>query len=150
MTEVRFYQLQRQSLDQVLPVLVSRTLERGWKAVIETTGPERLSAIDDALWTFSDDSFLPHAPASEADPAADPVVLIEGPGNPIGATVRFLVDGAPLPGDIASYELVVVVFDGNDEEALAGAREQWRAVKSSGHDATYWQQDADGRWDKKA
>ncbi len=149
MTEVRFYQLQRQTLEQVLPVLLTRTLERGWKAVVETTGPERLSALDDALWTFSDDSFLPHAPVSEAD-AADPVVLVDGPANPGEAPVRFLVDGAPLPEAVEGYHLLVVVFDGNDEEALALAREQWRQVKAGGHEATYWQQDSDGRWNKKA
>lgn len=149
MSEVRFYQLQRQRLEQVLPVLLSRTLERGWSAVVETTSDERLSALDDALWTFADDSFLPHAPAREAA-GDEPVVLVNGPDNPTGAPVRFLIDGAALPGSLQTYELLVILFDGLDEEALARAREQWRLVKASGSAATYWQQDEAGRWNKKA
>ena len=42
------------------------------------------------------------------------------------------------------------MFDGNDEEALARARADWKKAKESGLAATYWQQDEDGRWQKKA
>jgi DNA polymerase-3 subunit chi len=51
-----------------------------------------------------------------------------------------------LPDDAESYQRIVLLFDGEDEEAVAAARETWRAVKAQGHDATYWQPDAQGRW----
>jgi len=70
--------------------------------------------------------------------------------NPNGAVIRFLVEGASLPEDIASYQRLAILFDGNDVQALAIARDQWRAVKDGGHDATYWQQDDSGRWQRKA
>jgi DNA polymerase-3 subunit chi len=70
--------------------------------------------------------------------------------NPNKASVRFLVDGAPLPPDVAAYERVVVMFDGQDEQALAKAREVWKQVRAGGHEATYWQQNDNGRWEKKA
>jgi DNA polymerase III subunit chi len=44
----------------------------------------------------------------------------------------------------------MILFDGNDPEALALARDHWRAVKEAGHDASYWQQDPRGRWERKA
>jgi DNA polymerase-3 subunit chi len=78
------------------------------------------------------------------------VLLTLSGSNLNGAQIRFLVEGAPLPEDAAAYERLMVLFDGADEDALAAAREQWRVVKSAGHDATYWQQDARGRWEKKA
>jgi hypothetical protein len=28
-------------------------------------------------------------------------------------------------------------------------REQWRGLKDSDHDLTYWRQDNQGRWEKK-
>ena len=49
-----------------------------------------------------------------------------------------------------SYERLAILFDGNDVQALAFARDQWRAVKDGSHDATYWQQDERGRWQRKA
>jgi DNA polymerase III subunit chi len=78
------------------------------------------------------------------------VVLTLSESNPNRAAIRFLVEGAPLPAEVSGYERLVVVFDGNDEEALAAARGHWKAVKAAGHEATYWQQDPRGRWEKKA
>jgi DNA polymerase III subunit chi len=149
-TEVLFYHLQRQPLEAVLPSLLEKSLERGWRAVVQATSEERLSALDDQLWTFSEDSFLPHGTDREANAADQPVVLTLGSGNPNGASVRFLLEGAELPEDASAYERMVVLFDGNDPEALALARDQWRAVKAAGHEATYWQQDQRGRWERKA
>jgi DNA polymerase-3 subunit chi len=43
----------------------------------------------------------------------------------------------------------VLLFDGEDEEAVTAARTQWSAAKEKGLDATYWQADERGRWSKK-
>jgi DNA polymerase-3 subunit chi len=149
-TEILFYHLQRQPLEGVLPTLLERSLERGWRALVRALTDERLAALDDHLWTYSDESFLPHATDREPDAAEQPVVLTLAGHNPNGATVLFLVEGAPVPDDAAAYARVVLLFDGNDEEALTAAREHWKAVKAGGHDATYWQQDERGRWQRKA
>ncbi|HEX8665897.1 MAG TPA: DNA polymerase III subunit chi [Beijerinckiaceae bacterium] len=149
MAEVLFYHLQRQPLEAVLPALLQKTLERGWRAVVQAASPERLSALDDHLWTFSDESFLAHGTDKEPDAADQPVVLTLDERNPNAAAVRFLVEGAPVPADLSAYQRLVLLFDGNDEEALASARAHWKAVKAAGHEATYWQQDERGRWEKK-
>jgi DNA polymerase-3 subunit chi len=149
-TEVLFYHLQRQPLEGVLPTLLEKSLERGWRAVVQVVSEERLSALDDHLWTFSDESFLPHGTDREAHAGDQPVVITLSEGNPNGASIRFLVEGAPVPADAAAYQRMVVLFDGNDLEALALARDQWRTIKAAGHDATYWQQDDRGRWERKA
>ena len=150
MTEVLFYHLQSQPLEAALPRLLEKALERGWRAVVQATSPERLSALDDHLWTFSDESFLPHGSDREPDAAEQPVVLTLSDGNPNEAAIRFLVEGALPPADLSSYERLLVLFDGSDEAALAAAREHWKGLKAAGHQATYWQQDARGRWERKA
>ncbi|MGO4704369.1 DNA polymerase III subunit chi [Microvirga sp. 2MCAF38] len=150
MAEILFYHLQKQPLEAVLPTLLLKTLERGWRAVVQAVTEERMAALDDHLWTFSDESFLPHGTDRESPASDQPVLITLAEHNPNNANVRFLVEGADLPSDIASYERMVVMFDGNDEEALATARGQWRAVKEVGHEATYWQQDEHGRWQRKA
>jgi DNA polymerase-3 subunit chi len=149
MTEVFFYHLRQKPLEAVLPTLLEKSLERGWRAVVQATSAERLSALDDHLWTFSDESFLPHGTDSEPNAADHPVVLTLAEANPNGAAIRFLVEGAPVPPDISAYERVALLFDGNDPDALAAARQQWQAVKAAGHETAYWQQDAGGRWERK-
>lgn len=148
-TEVLFYHLERQSLEQVLPGLVERTLERGWRAVIQAGSPERLAAIDSLLWTWKEDSFLPHGTRAEGNPEEQPVYLTIDDENPNGAGVRFLVDGA-TSASFRGYVRIVCIFDGHDPAAVESARAQWTAAKADGATVTYWQQTEAGRWEKKA
>lgn len=149
MTEVLFYHLERQPLERVLPSLVERTVARGWRAVVQAGSDERVEALDGLLWTYTDDSFLPHGTKKDGNSAEQPVFLTTDEANPNGATVRFLVDGADL-ADLSSYNRVVYLFDGHDPSAVAQAREQWKAAKSAGHTISYWQQSSEGRWENRA
>jgi DNA polymerase III subunit chi len=148
-TEVLFYHLTRQPLDKVLPGLLEKTLERGWRAVVQAGSRERVEALDALLWTYADDSFLPHGTARDGLADQQPVFLTAGEDNPNGATVRFLVDGAEA-GDLSGYARAVYIFDGRDADALGRARAAWKQVKAAGFAATYWQQSETGRWEKKA
>ena len=147
-TEILFYHLQRQPLEKVLPSLVEKSLERGWQAAIQAVSEERLQALDDGLWTYTDESFLPHATDRDADAASQPVVLTLRETNPNAASIRFLVEGAELPEDAGSYQRICILFDGNDEASLAAARRRWAAAKAAGHALSYWQQGPRG-WEKK-
>ena len=149
MTEVLFYHLQNMTLETVLPPLLEKSLERGWRVVVQATSEERVEALDAHLWTYRDDSFLPHATWQAADAAEQPILLVLEEGNPNQAQVRFLVDNAALPANAGDYERMVMVFNGDDGEALAGARAAWTDCKTRGFTATYWQTDERGRWQKK-
>jgi DNA polymerase III subunit chi len=146
MTEILFYHLRGQTPEQVLPALLQKSLERGWRAVIQASSPERLEALDAHLWTWRDDAFLPHGTWREAQAAEQPILLTLHDDNPNGAAVRFLIEGAAMPGDASAYQRVVLLFDGEDPEALAGARTRWTEAKSAGFDVTYWQTDEKGTW----
>ncbi len=152
MTEIWFYHLQRRTLEDVLPGLLERALQRGWRAVVQGASEERIAALDEHLWTHSDDSFLPHGSARDGDPEMQPIFLTTGADNPNRASVRFLIEGAeiaPILDRGESYERLMFLFDGNDPEALAGARTQWSGLKSRGLTLSYWQQGEDGRWEKR-
>ena len=149
MTEILFYHLQRHPLERVLPALVEKSLERGWRVVVQAASEERVEALDAHLWIFRDDSFLPHGTWREAEAAEQPVLLTVHDGNPNGAAVRFLVDGAPVPVDAAGYERIVLLVDGNDPDAVAAARKRWSEGKAKGFEVTYWQADENGRWQRK-
>jgi DNA polymerase-3 subunit chi len=152
MTELLFYHLDRVPLERVLPDLLERCLERNWRAVVQVGSDERCAALDAHLWTYRDDAFLPHGAAGESGAARNahlqPVWLTAEDDNPNRAEVRFLTDGAEprAPGD---YRRVVMLFDGNDAEAVERARAAWTRAKADGHAATYWQQDESGKWIQK-
>src|SRR5215471_18070793 len=122
MTEIVFYQLQRQPLERVLPTLIEKSLERGLRVVVQAASEERVEALEAHLWTWRDDSFLPHGTWREAEAAQQPILLTVSDHNPNGATVRFLVDGALMPENVAAYERVVLLFDGEDPDAVDAAR----------------------------
>ena len=148
MTEILFYHLQRQTIEKVLPQLLEKSVERDWRVVVQASSDERVDALDAHLWTYRDDNFLAHGTYRETEAAMQPVLLTVGDDNPNGANVRFLIDGAPVPADCEAYERIVLIFDGEDEEAVAAARARWREAKAKGFEATYWQADENGRWQR--
>ena len=152
MTEVLFYHLERRSLDDVLPALVERTLERGQRALIKCESADRAAAIDNLLWTYDEKSFLPHAQIGDGDATRQPALITVEDANPNGASVLFLVGGAAAPAWEASlaFARVALLFDGRDPQALAAARSAWTDAKSAGHDVTYWKESPSGKFEKQA
>lgn len=149
MTEIRFYHLQRIALERALPQLLEKTLERGWRAVVMAGSEERADALNGQLWTYTNESFLPHGTRREGSPELQPVWLTERDENPNAATVLFLVDGADTE-QVEGYNLCCDLFDGRDDTAVQQARDRWRVRKDAGHKLTYWQEDESGRWEVKA
>jgi DNA polymerase-3 subunit chi len=147
--EVWFYHLERSTLDQVLPELLERTLARGWRAVVRVSDPHRLSTLDDGLWTWRQDSFLPHGLDEGPEAARQPIVLTQGGENSNAAQALFIIDEADI-GATAGVERCFVVFDGRDDVALGGARERWKTLKAAGANLAYWKQTEQGRWEKAA
>jgi DNA polymerase-3 subunit chi len=151
MPEIWFYQLQRRTLDQVLPNLIERTLQRGWRAAVQATTPERLAAIDDLLWTFAEESFLAHGSAAQGDPELQPVWLTLGPDNPNGSQVRFLLEGAAAdPFAESDYARLILLFDGRDDLSLQDARAQWKILSQRNANLAYWAETEEGGWRRQA
>jgi DNA polymerase III subunit chi len=146
MTEILFYQLKGQTLEQVLPGLLQRSLDRGWRVVVQASSQERVEALDAHLWTWRDDAFLPHGTWRDSEAAEHPVLLTLNADNPNGAIVRFLIEGAAMPENASAYHRIVLLFDGEDAEALDAARARWREAKSADFEVTYWQTDERGGW----
>jgi len=147
--EVLFYHLTDQPLEAALPRLLLKCLERDWKVVVQTGSQERCRALDAHLWTFADDSFLPHGTADDGYAEQQPIFLTPGQDDPNEADVRFLVDRADPP-PLGGYKRAVYMFDGRDPDAVAEARLRWKEAKAEGFEVTYWQQTAAGGWERKA
>jgi len=142
-----FYHLERTTLEQAAGPLLEKCLERGWRVLAISARPERRAALDEALWTYSDSSFLPHGrvEAEGLDPAAQPVLISESPTNQNDASVCLLMDGADMPVD-APFERCMVMFDGGDQATRDKARAQFKTAKDADHTVRYFQQSGNGGW----
>jgi DNA polymerase-3 subunit chi len=153
MTEVLFYHLERRSLDDVLPELVVRSLAKPWRVLIKCESADRAASIDNLLWTYDEQSFLPHAQLGDGDAARQPVLITVEDTNANEPDVLFLVGGAVRPpwnGELVqSLVRAVVLFDGRDPEALGAARQNWTEAKAAGHSVTYWKESASGKFEKQ-
>ena len=146
--DIWFYHLERSSLDEALPELLEKTLARGWRALVRSGDAERLEALDQTLWTWRDDSFLPHGRSGQPDAERQPVLLAADETNPNAAQCLFLLDGAQ-PENPEAFERVIVMFDGQDESAVNGARRLWKQLTLPERSLSYWRQSPEGRWEKK-
>lgn len=149
MTEIRFYHLQRQSQEQVLPALLSKALERGHRIVVKMVDDRAVEQMNEHLWTFNPNSFLPHGSAKDGNAEMQPIWLSAEDENPNGADVLIVGAGAQsaMQGD---FTLCCEMLNGHDEQAVAAARGRWKVYKEQGFDVTYWQQGDAGGWEKKA
>jgi DNA polymerase-3 subunit chi len=147
--EVWFYHLERTSLDRALPELLEKTLAKGWRAVVRARDPDRIEHLDSALWSYRDESFLPHGLADEPDAARQPVLLTTGFDTPNEAQALFLIDDAE-PGSLDGFARCIFLFDGQDQAAVGAARARWKALKGQGASISYWKQNERGGWEKAA
>ena len=147
MGEFRFHRLERRRVDQALPDLLERLYAEGRRVVVRAASREAVDALNAALWTYADASFLPHGAAGDGDPMTQPVFLTDRPGNPNGAGVLVVLAGAETSPDDVAFELALRLFDGRDEEAVQEARREWKRLKDAGHALSYWREGEDG-WEK--
>ncbi|MBH66880.1 MAG: DNA polymerase III subunit chi [Rhodospirillaceae bacterium] len=145
MTEVSFYHLTVRPLESALPRLLERTLESGCKAVVIASSNERVDMLDDLLWTYNPESWLPHGCKNNAYSSEQPIWLTMEDENPNNATFLFLVDGAES-NQLVIYHRVFELFDGKDSEAVEKARIRWKQYQQKGFSVAYWKQDEVGKW----
>ena len=147
MPDFRFHRLERRRLDQALPALLETALAEGARAVVQLGGPEARDALNERLWTFREDSFLPHGTAGDGEPEGQPVFLTASDETPNGAALRVLLDPG-LASRFVGAEIarVVVLFEARDEEMTAAARVAWKALRDAGAAPSYWSEGEEGEW----
>lgn len=143
-----FYHLEASTLEGVLPGLLEKTLEKGWRALVKLP-EDKLAALDSFLWTFRDDAFLPHGRDDEPQADLQPILLSASTENAKGFDAVFLLDGASVT-DMGGVSRAMVIINGRSQEDISRERARWKALKESGVSLAYYQQDDRGRWEKKA
>jgi DNA polymerase-3 subunit chi len=147
-TETRFYHLERRRVDEALPTLLEHALDEGRRVLVRAASDEMVAALNERLWTYDDASFLPHGAAGDGDPMTQPVFLTTEIGNFNAATMLVRLSGAETGDADDTFDLIVILFDGRDEGALALARGEWRRLKDQGRAISYWRESDEGGWER--
>ena len=148
MGAVYFYHMTRSPLGATLPLLLTKSIGAGWRVLLRAQTPEQEAHVDDLLWTHDPGSFLPHG---RDDPAGVNPVLIGNQDTALaGREALISVFGAEIGAEEAqASQRGMILFDGQDESAVAHARTQWKTLTGAGIAAQYWS-DAEGSWQMKA
>ncbi len=150
LSDVRFYHLQRQTLEAALPKLLERVLDRGLRVCVKVPGDDLLLELDRSLWAYEPASFLPHGTEKDENPDRQPIYLTMGDERPNDAEVLLLINAVDAPADLTPYSMCLYMFDGHDADIVSRARQDWLAFKEKASELTYWQQRPEGGWEKKA
>ena len=148
MTDVRFYHLERRRVDQALPSLLEHALDEGRRVLVRASSDEMVAALNERLWTYDDASFLPHGAAGDGDPMTQPIFLTSDLENPNAATMLVRLSAAETGDADEAFDLVILMFDGSDEAALAQARGEWRRLNDQGRTISYWRESDEGGWEQ--
>ncbi len=150
MSRIDFYHLTKQSLDTALPALLQKAYASG-KRILLKTAPDTVDTVNAELWTYSDESFLPHGAKKDGFAHEQPIYITAEDDNPNDASFLFLINGAEFDCAAAqAFERVFNLFDGNNPETTEQARRVWKTYREAGFEVSYWQQTAAGKWEQKA
>ncbi|HPF77778.1 MAG TPA: DNA polymerase III subunit chi [Alphaproteobacteria bacterium] len=149
MADIRFYHMQKQNLDQALPLILEKAYQADHKVVVRMENAKEVERMNALLWTYKPDVFLPHGSKKEGHAALQPIWLTDKEENPNNANVLVLTQGVQAE-QIDGFSLCCEMLDGHNEGAVSAARKRWKAYQEAGHDVTYWHQSETGKWEKKA
>ncbi len=147
MKEINFYHLTTTTLERALPKLLEKVYQSGKRAVVFTNSENRAEEINKLLWTYSTNRFLPHGTKQDGFVEDQPVFITSENENPNKSEIAVAISG--LTPSLESFNRLLDIFDGNNPEELANAKERWKDYKAKGFSLSYLKQDAEGKWEKQ-
>lgn len=142
MASVDFYQLSRDPVDRVVPLLAAKALEGGARVLVVHADATGRAALSEALWA-REGAFLANGASGEPHADRQPILLAaECSAAKNGAGIAILADGA-WGHEEARFERTILLFGG---EQASQAQRLWRSLKDAGHSLRIFKQREDGVW----
>ena len=150
MTQIIFYSTAPLQVEKTLFALLEKSLEKGNKSLLLFKDKEKCLSVNEQLWTYKQNSFLPHI--SEDDQIYDnidvPVYLSTKNENPFKAELLFSIDGF-LPDNIDHFERVIIIIDVNDELLNEKYKNYYLDINKNFEDIVFYKSDDNGKWIEK-
>ncbi|MBF0178065.1 MAG: DNA polymerase III subunit chi [Magnetococcales bacterium] len=148
---VRFYQAAGGDPYKLVAILAAKALERGLRLAVVAAHAEQAQYLDQFLWRYPDNSFLPHALATEPDPDLQPLLIDTTPSDRNGATV-LLVASSQIVASPNQFDLIIdfaYANDHADNRHYLASRQRYSHYQQLGCTMEYWVQNSAGGWEKK-
>lgn len=149
MTEIRFYHLQKQSLDQALPMVLEKSYEANYRTLVVMESEKEVFRMSALIWAYKPHSFLPHGSQKDGQADKQPIWISNTEENINKSNVLILCQGRTSE-NVDKYDLVCEMLNGHSDKEISDARIRWKNYQDAGHDTTYWFQNENGGWTKKA
>lgn len=147
MTAIQFYHLITSPLERALPKLMEKAYASGNRTLLVAGDEKRMEQLNQLLWSYDPNRFLPHGSIKESEQEDQPILLSTTSDPQNNASILVITDGN-MPDNADAFDRILDMFDGNDEESVTKARQRWTLYKNSGHDVTYMRQTDNGGWQK--
>ena len=130
MTRIDFYQLnpERHHYDQIVCQLCQKAYEGNQLTLLLTRDSQQSQHLDQKLWTFRDDSFLPHD-VDETPGLVTPILIHDDP-DPGGNRQLLINLSAMVPAYFAQFERVIELVT---DENKVQARQHYSYYKERGY-----------------
>ena len=110
--------------------LAKRAFERGQPALILARSIDQAEQLDEKLWEFDADAFVPHQIAGDDDDAITPVLIVSPETSTADRPLVINLREDCAPG---LFERVLEVVPADENERL-GSRNRWKTYKAAGFD----------------
>lgn len=138
MAQVDFYSIsQTEEFDRLVFAcrLTEKAMGQGLKIYIHTDSEQAAQEMDDLLWSFKPESFIPHAIVGIDDEllADEEVPVFIGCLPEFPGKADLLINlGKDIPAFHGSFARIAEIVP-NQEAAKANLREHWQAYKDAGY-----------------
>ena len=134
MTRIDFYSLKEQSSgDRFLLAcrLVERIHAAGHRVYIQVPEPEQARHLDRLLWTFKQQSFLPHGLAEDADQELTPILINhkDDPGDESQVLINLTLE---VPSFFGSFDRLCELID-KDLTVRDAGRQRYAYYRDRGY-----------------
>lgn len=148
MSDIRFYHLTKQPLEQALPAILAKAYSGGRKILVRCADKAMVKKMNETLWTYRADSFLPHGANDEEHADQQPILITDKDENENGADILILCGGA-MSNKMDEYAMCCEMLEDHQADHIASARSRWKTYKEAGHEVTYYFQNENGSWEEK-
>ncbi len=130
MTRIDFYQLNpSRRAEDVVCRLCEKAYTQQQKVLVLTRDAEQTERLDQLLWVYEDDSFIPHD-IEEVEGMTTPVLIQDNP--PASSHREILINlSADIPEFFAQFDRVLELVT---EDNRSDARDRYRFYKDRGYE----------------
>ena len=117
--------------------LVRKARAANCQIVLLAADRDQLAALDEALWTFSEQDFLPHVMAGDTLAAQTPIVLTDNDAAELPHHQILINLSGAAPSHFARFERMFEIISSNDADKTAG-RDRYRLYQQRGYPLTHF------------